>query len=271
MPTQVYILSIAVNTYTLCTALGLLAGMALTLWPLRGSADALSRTLTGLLIIAVCALLGGRIGYVLLNAGYFAEHSVEVLSGASPGYWEHSAIAGGVIGWYIATRFHRQVSGLWLAATASSVGIGSLLGCIPAGCAYGREVFWSDGWVWSLRADLPDAYTLNNPRLPTQLFMMGWLALAVVVIGLLAIRQYRRLNMVERSGGNALQTGHAVAYWILLFGVGDFIIQYLRADTQPIVADLRVSQLADAVLVIAVMLWLIVVKIRCPQSNSSYV
>lgn len=271
MPTQVYILSFAVNTYTLYVALGAVAGIALTLWQVRGSVDDLSRTLTGLLIIAVSALLGGRVGYVLLNAGYFAEHAAEMASTASPGFWEQTAIVGGICGWFVASRIRRPVATVSLTTIATLCGVGASLGCIPAGCAYGREVYWTDGWVWYLRADLPDAYTLNNPRLPTQLFMVGWLVLSMLVIVLLVIRRNRRDLAVVAHRFEAIRMTSIVAWWVLLFGIGDFIIQFLRADSQPTFANFRISQVADAALVIAGMLWLIVVKIRCPQNNGSYV
>jgi prolipoprotein diacylglyceryltransferase len=256
MPTQVYIFaaSAGINTYTLCIGLATLAGIAYALWQARGSAESLSQQLTGLLFIAIAALSAGRTGYVLLHADYFSEHTAEIVSATSPGLWEQAAIAGGVIG------------------------IGASLGCIPNGCAYGREVFWTNGWVWALRVDWPDAYMLNNPRLPTQVFMIAWLLLCLLLVIASRSLSSRSSKHPKRNGAPTVKVaqdhdtrraveGYVVLLWVSFFAIGDFIIQFSRADAQQMFAGLRWSQCADAVLFLASMLYLIVVKIRLPTEQ----
>ncbi len=251
MPTQVTFFSAGINTYSLCIGLAALVGGVLALWQARGSVEALSRRLTGVLIIAISTMIAGRAGYVLLHADYFSQHLAEIVSSASPGLWEHAAIIGGCAGWWIAKRVRQPVTATTLVITASLVGIGASLGCIPNGCAYGREVFWTDGWVWALRADWPDAYTLNNPRLPTQVFMIAWLLVCLLPL------MINRLRHVQRPLP-------LVPVWVALFACGDFIIQFLRAPSAPVFAGLSGAQCADVVLFAASMLNLILVKIRLP-------
>ncbi|HEY3342936.1 MAG TPA: prolipoprotein diacylglyceryl transferase family protein, partial [Anaerolineae bacterium] len=116
-------------------------------------------------------------------------------------------------------------------------GAGASIGCIPAGCAYGREVFWTDGWLWQLRVDWPDATLINNPRLPTQLFMLIWLLVCLLIIWVAHTRHWRY------SQGN-----RTLALWITLFAVGDFFIQFARADLMPVFGPLRAAQWADVAL-----------------------
>jgi prolipoprotein diacylglyceryltransferase len=280
MPTQVYIFaaSAGINTYTLCIGLATLAGIAYALWQARGSAESLSQQLTGLLFIAIAALSAGRTGYVLLHADYFSEHTAEIVSATSPGLWEQAAIAGGVVGWWIAGRVRRPVTATALVISASLIGIGASLGCIPNGCAYGREVFWTNGWVWALRVDWPDAYMLNNPRLPTQVFMIAWLLLCLLLVIASRSLSSRSSKHPKRNGAPTVKVaqdhdtrraveGYVVLLWVSFFAIGDFIIQFSRADAQQMFAGLRWSQCADAVLFLASMLYLIVVKIRLPTEQ----
>ncbi len=272
MPTQIYIFSVGINTYTLCIGLALLAGMVVALWPLRASHERRSQALTGWLVIAGMTMAAGRAGYVLLHLDYFSEHVQEVISAASPGIWEHAAIVGAVVGWWIVRRVSRPVSGMALVVSAGLIGIGASLGCIPHGCAYGREVFWTEGWTWALRADWPDAYTVNNPRLPTQVFMIIWLLSMILVIAVRKMRAMMRQGMSTRNGttyASSLASYDGVVFeatliiaWVVLFAVGDFAIQFVRADVQPTINGWRWSQCADMVLLVASILSLIVVKIR---------
>jgi len=258
MPTQVTILSLAINSYTLLIAFTTIASIAVTLWFACRSVEAVSRALTGLLIIAVAALVAGRIGYVLLHIDYFTEHLAEIVSATSPGYCEQTAIAGGVIGWLIAMRTHRPIAATALVVMAALIGIGASMGCIPNSCAYGREVFWTDGWIWQIRADWPDAYTLSNPRLPTQIFMIVWLVLSLLIIGVVLFRHSGKMSRTDTP---------ILAVWTLWFALGDFLIQFLRADVQPIFGMLRATQWADMLLFAASALWLIVVQIRKPTNR----
>lgn len=247
MPSQVYLGSLAINSYTLCIALGALVGCAYTVWQARASWRQASQTLNALLIIGVSALVMGRAGYALLNISYFSERPTEIISLSSPGYWEQAAIIGGLLGWALAQRVGWRISGSALIILATLIGAGASIGCIPHGCAYGREVFWTQGWVWQFNVDWPDAYLLNNPRLPTQLFLAGWLVITLAV-SLLAGRRREWL---------------VIWVWLIGFAIGDFAIQFLRADTSPLLGGgLRVPQCADIALAVCGTLGLLISRFR---------
>jgi len=110
------------------------------------------RLFSAALLIALAAALTGRLTYAILHWEYFSERPAEVFSLA--GLLEHGAILGGTAA-YLALR--RTVGNL--AATCSAVfvlaTVAASVGCVEAGCAYGREVFWqTDGeasLAWQLR------------------------------------------------------------------------------------------------------------------------
>ncbi|MCS6846253.1 MAG: prolipoprotein diacylglyceryl transferase [Anaerolineae bacterium] len=250
---------LTLNLYTVLIALAVLAPLA---WAWLQARD--GRIFTVALVAACFALAFGRAGYVALNWDYFREHTNEILSLA--GLSEHGAIAGGVIA-YCVLRLASRVSRPASQSLNSQfsifnfqfilVGIAASIGCIPNGCAYGREVFWqTDGehsLAWLLHADWPDAYSISNPRWPTQMFMAGWLAVAGASWAVLTRGQGDRET--RRQGDR--ETRYNYCYPVplsplllvtLSFAVGDFLIQFLRGDPAPVLAGLRIYQWFDLAL-----------------------
>jgi prolipoprotein diacylglyceryltransferase len=229
----------ALNTYTLWVTLAVMTGGVWVLWQVRHSWPVFSAALNAMLVSALVSMLFGRAGYVLLHLDYFQEHLNEIISSASPGLWEHACLMGWLVGGWIAHRLHQNMPLNSACVLMTLAGVGASAGCIPAVCAYGREVFWTDGWLWQLRVDWPDATLINNPRLPTQLFMLIWLLVCLRIVWVAHTRHWRY------SQGN-----RALALWVILFAVGDFIIQFARADLMPVFGLLRAAQWADVALVL---------------------
>jgi prolipoprotein diacylglyceryltransferase len=248
MPTSFSIAALHINSYTALIALAALLGSfwALVQLRLRLTPATVSQIINALLLIGLGAILLGRAGYVLLHLDYFQEHTAEILSAtAGPGYSEHAALVGALLGWALAQRLRLPLDAGSLIVLASLVGMAASLGCIPNGCAYGREVFWTNGsaWPWALRADWPDIYQVNNPRLPTQLFMAAGLLVLLIVV----VSRRKRHGM-----GNGM-----LAAWLVWVALLDFGIQFLRADDMLVLGALRVQQWADIVLFTIAGLWLI--------------
>jgi phosphatidylglycerol:prolipoprotein diacylglycerol transferase len=237
MPVHVNILSTTINTYSLCIVIAVMTGVAWALATARDAWRTFSTTLNALVIGAVATFVIGRAGYVLLNLTYFQEHPSEIVSTASPGLWEQAAIAGWLLGWLVAHRLRQDTPAMNYVVLATLAGIGASIGCVALGCGYGREVYWTDGWPWQLRVDWPDAYLINNPRLPAQDFMIVWLAICLVAVWVATARHWR----IARAG-------RALLLWALLFSIGDFALQFIRADAVPVLGPLRAPQWADIAL-----------------------
>lgn len=244
MPPQFISLGpLALNSYTLLVTLAALASLA---WWWIETRDA--RIFPIALTLALGALAGGRTVYVALHWDYFREHTNEIFSLA--GLSEHGAIMGGAIAyWLFARRF--PLSQLSILNSQFLIALAASLGCIPNGCAYGREVFWqTDGErspAWLLHADWPDAYSIRNPRWPTQALLAMWLA--IVGLGLTVWAQRRPASdRKARQPGSILL---APVCFLLAFAIGDFLIQFLRGDPAAMWDGLRIYQWLDLALLFA--------------------
>lgn len=235
LPQHISLAWFTINTQTLLISFVTLTMCVLAWLPARGW-----RVPMNALVIAAFALLAGRAGFVALNWPYFSEHPAEITSFA--GLSEHVALAGAAIGYWLLTQARQPLSTLHLPLSTALllIAIAASLGCIPNGCAYGREVFWqTDGagsLAWLLRADWPDATLTHNPRWPAQALLAGWLALGLV--GLM---------------GLAWRRGADVGKWVLpaallWFAAGDFMLQFTRGDAALMLANLRIFQGFDVML-----------------------
>lgn len=239
MPPQ--FISVGPFALNLYTALIAAAALATSAWALRQTRD--GRVVVGILVVALSALTFGRAGYVALHWEYFRERADEMLSLA--GLSEHGAVWGGALGLLLALRAVRfappALVRQWLPPALSLVGIAASVGCIPNGCAYGREVFWQmDGeysLAWLLRADWPDAYSISNPRWPTQALIASWLAATGV--------GWAAWTRLRASDGGHPSVLPAFGFAVLCFAAGDFLIQFLRGDPAPLLAGLRIYQWLD--------------------------
>lgn len=236
-------------SYTAWVALFGLAGLGWVLWRTCRSLADVADALAQIFLIGLAALVCGRIGYVLLNLDFFAPKPSAILSGSYPGLAEQTALLGA----WLAFKFLRNrifarnsISEFSFILLAALVGVGASVGCIQAGCAYGREVFWQDGGMsgigWLLRADLPDAYSIPNPRWPTQAMMVVWL-----MVLLLVFLAQRRRDAEIKSNPLRLRVC-AVSVFFAFFLIGDFFMQFFRADpASGVMFGLRGSQGLDVV------------------------
>jgi prolipoprotein diacylglyceryltransferase len=226
------------------------------------------------LAIGLFVLFCGRLGYIVLNWDYFREHTREII--ALNGISEHSVLVGYVLLVIGNALFANDK--LPIAAyhpLIPLIGIAASLGCIPNGCAYGREVFWqTDGansLAWLLRADWPDAYLVNNPRWPTQAMMVGWLLITSAVLFALTRSQERlekQGNKKTRQSENPLSSFCLVCLVPMSFAMGDFLIQFLRGEPAHIFAGLRIYQWLDVALSGCVaVIWFIAIIKRAPLES----
>jgi prolipoprotein diacylglyceryltransferase len=241
--------------YTFLIGLAALVSVA---WAWFNTRDA--RIFSVALITAVFALAFGRAGYVLLNWDYFSEHTIEIVS--LTGLLEHGALVGGALGAACAMRLYpNALRPSHIASAAIVIGIAASIGCIPSGCAYGREVFWQDGANspgWLLRVDWPDAYGVNNPRWPTQALLAGWLFAGTAI--LVVVTRWQGGKVTDGASNRSVtlsplhpssfdyRSGGSGQALVILFALGDFFIQFLRADPAITLGGLRIYQWFDLAL-----------------------
>jgi prolipoprotein diacylglyceryltransferase len=223
--------------YTLKVVAGALAA-GLWLW-LRAPRAGLERRTMRLWIgsVALAALLGGRAGYVLGNAAYFAQHPALILRmDRAGGVHGGSAMLGAlvVIGlWALVTRRSTAALLSLLTPAALCVAAGSWWGCAGAGCAWGREIVAAvDGVRW-FAAMLPDVYHTVTLRYAVQPLGAAWAL--ILALGALKLRKHAGLVLG--------------LYWL-----GSAGLTLLRADPAPRWGAVRVDTALDLALAASITL-----------------
>ena len=243
---------ITFRTYTALLDVAILFGLALLAWQgQRREGRPVAWLDVGLATLAG-GLVGARLLHAALHWGYFAERPGEVLQVWRGGLDWHGAVLGGLLALFVAARL-RGVSWRPLTdALAFALPVGAALafaGCLPSGCAAGREVASLADYPAPLVAELPDIYGLVAPRLASQLYGV---ALSLALLGVVWF-----LNRRLRRPGLSL--------WpvLSLLTLGLFGISFTLAAEGPAWGGLRLDQLLDLA-VAALSAAMSVVAVRLP-------
>lgn len=197
-------------------AVGLGIGAALGL--LRVSRQRSGQWLDAALLVLLAALLGARLGYVLVHLSYYTAHPAEILALRAGGLSGGGAALGWVVGLLLSALIHRvPVLRLadWLYPLLPPLAVAGCLGCWMAGVAYGPEL--PAGTWWGIPT--PDESGLAALRWPVQ----PAAALALLVFYWLM----ERLILLPRPSGWLFSLA---ATWYI---VVNLVVSLLRADPQP--------------------------------------
>jgi phosphatidylglycerol:prolipoprotein diacylglycerol transferase len=209
---------LAIHTYGLMVALGILAGVGLAEYLHRSSGGEPGRVVDMALIVVICGLIGARILFILINFRYYASNPMETIMMWKGGLVFYGGLLGGILALLGCIRFYRLPLWPMLDIGAAAIALGHAmgrLGCFTAGCCYGRL------------SDLPWAVTFTDPRClavevlnhpvhPTQLysflFLMG-------LTGFLVWLHPRKKF-----------PGQGAAAYLILYGLFRFSVEFLRSD-----------------------------------------
>ncbi|MBW2456469.1 MAG: prolipoprotein diacylglyceryl transferase [Deltaproteobacteria bacterium] len=146
---------------------------------------------------------------------------------------------------------------VWKGCDLASVGIATGLGfgrigCLLAGCCFGQPHGSSFSLAFPPRSpaseaqfklgDLPSAATWSNPVLPTQA-LEGLMSFAVAGVLILYVQSRKRYD------------GQVFVWFLALYAVGRFILEFFRADDRGGMLGLSTSQWVG-VAIIAAAIWL---------------
>jgi len=164
----------------------------------------------------IVAILGSRIGFVLLNPSYYLKYPIEILK-----FWEGGLVFSfGFASGFIVLLFLTRKKGipflhmgdLWAPGLALGQAIGRI-GCFLAGCCHGRE---TDSWC-SVTFTHPNSLApLNIPLYPTQLFHS--FANFLIFVVLMLLWRHRRYR------------GQILAWYMILHSTQRLIIERFRGD-----------------------------------------
>ncbi len=199
-----------------------------------------------LIICAVTGFLGAKLLYVIVEFDEFIKNPMEVIGSA--GFVVYGGIITGVLSGYIYTRVKKlnfmQIFDCVMPEVALAQAFGRI-GCFMAGCCYGRE---TDSFLGVIFPE--DSLARSGVKvLPTQLFSAAGDLLIAIILIVLADYVYKN---VKKQGSKKFGQvyGDIGCVYMLLYGVGRFLIEFLRGDARGAVGILSTSQFISLFIVV---------------------
>lgn len=195
--------------------------------------------------IAIFGLLAGFLGakllYVFVEFERFIEDPMSVIG--SEGFVVYGGIILGVLAAVVYCKVKKLKFLEYFDLCAPSISLAQgfgRIGCLLAGCCYGRETDSIFGIVFPKGCMAPAGVKL----LPTQLISSAGDFLITAIL----LWYYKRNK----------HTGNVGALYCILYGVGRFLVEYLRSDDRGGIGMFSTSQLISFAIVgigIALSLW----------------
>lgn len=215
-----------IHMYGLMIAIGFLAALALCSY--RGKKRGMDDDI--IWGIFLCAVVGGFAGTRLL---YYLVELPQIIKDPSilwnfkNGYVVYGGIIGGILASYCYCR-KKSVSffeyfDLVMPAVSLAQGFGRI-GCFFAGCCYGRE---TDAW-YGITFHQSNFAPNGVKLIPTQLISSAG--------------DFIFCGILLWYAGRKPKTGRVAAAWMLLYGAGRFVLEFLRNDFRGSVMGLSTSQ-----------------------------
>lgn len=193
--------------------------------------------------IAIAGLLFGFVGakllYVIVEWKAFLTDPASVLG--TEGFVVYGGITAGVLTGMVYCKRKKLVFLEYFDLVAPCIALAQgfgRIGCFLAGCCYGRETTSALGVVFPDGSIAPAGVKL----LPTQLFSSA----GDFVIMAILLWHYKRRKHVGDTG----------YVYMLLYGVGRFVIEMFRSDNRGAVGSLSTSQFISVFIVAAAVLLL---------------
>lgn len=238
---------VTIHMYGLMIGVGFL--MAYVMSSYRGKKRGLSEDI--FFGILVCAIIGGMLGSRVL---YYIVELPQIIQDPSI-LWDFKngyVVYGGIIGGILASGIYTKVKkvsfleyfDVVMPSVALAQGFGRL-GCFFAGCCYGRE---TDAW-YGITFTHSDFAPNGVKLIPTQLISSAGDFLFALLLVLYARRKPEK--------------GRVGALYLVLYGVGRFVIEFLRNDYRGSVGIFSTSQFISIGIVAAgVLLYILLPKLH---------
>lgn len=230
---------LTVHSYGLMIALGILVCVFMGMYRARkyGYKD------EAVLDIAIFGILSGFVGakllYVLVEFDSFLKNPMDVLG--SEGFVVYGGIIVGALVGILYCRIKKLPCWEYFDLLAPSVAVAQgfgRIGCFLAGCCYGRptDTFW--GVTFPEGSFAP----AGVPLIPTQLISSAG---DFIITGILLV--YSKHNK---------KAGNVGILYMLLYGIGRFLVECLRSDDRGTVGLLSTSQfISIGIILLAIILF----------------
>lgn len=167
------------------------------------------------LLIFVAAIVGGKLFLFFEDPSAYIRHPMKLLGGRGFVFYGSFLLAIPTMLWFFRKNKLNSYRMLdVMAVTTCLVHMFGRIGCFMAGCCHGIPTDSIFGVTYT--DPVCSADPLNTPLHPTQLYEAGFIAL--VMFYLLYLRDRKKFN------------GQLFLTYLLLYGVGRFMLEYLRGD-----------------------------------------
>ena len=210
-------------------------------WYARGALAWTARAVMDLgIYLIIAALVGAKLMLVAVDFDYFRSQPREMLSLVrAGGVFYGGLILSTIVGLLLVRRYKLPVWGV-ADVYAPGIALGHVigrLGCLMAGCCYGRPTDVPWGITFTSPAAAANAGTpLGEPLHPTQLYDAGAELLILVF-----------LLVFERRGKRF--AGRTFWLYMLLYAISRFIVEIYRGDNRGTMAGMSTSQFVSLLVV----------------------
>lgn len=225
---------LVIHSYGLMIGIGIICCALLGIYRAKRRNMSQEAVLDIVIISVIVGFLGAKVLYIIVEFQAFLKNPLQLLG--SEGFVVYGGIIAGTLGAMLYCRRKKLVFleyfDLVIPSVAVAQGFGRI-GCFLAGCCYGRETNSFLGVVFPEGSLAPAGIKL----LPTQLFSSaGDFAIALILI------------VYARKSRHAGDVG---ALYLLLYGVGRFVLEFFRSDERGAIGFLSTSQAISIFIVLA--------------------
>lgn len=217
--------ALTVHAYGLMIAVGVIAAVLLGMVRAKRHGKDPDGVCDLTMTVLIFGFLGAKILYLLVNFQAFLDDPSIFFD--SSGFVVYGGLAAGILAAIVFCRIKklRFLEQLDLYAPCISLAQGfGRIGCFLAGCCYGRETSSPIGVIFPAGSIAPSGVRL----LPTQLFSSAG---DFLLAGILLL--YSRKKRPEGDCG---------ALFLILYGIGRFVLEFFRSDSRGVVGFLSTSQ-----------------------------
>lgn len=226
---------VTIHGYGLMIGIGVIAAL------LIGDKRAQKRGMDGELIYGmtiaavVLGFMAARVLFIITEWSNFVKDPMRYITGQ--GFVVFGGLIGGiltVVG-YCKLKKVRAIDYIDLMAPSVAVAQGfGRLGCLLAGCCYGRETTSAIGIVFRASNFAPN----NVKLLPTQIFM--------------SVGDFIIAGILFWFASKPRRDGEVVCLWLIMYSIGRFVVEFFRNDYRGSIGPLSTSQFIGCIMVVVV-------------------